>query len=506
MIITSILAMLLASTATGNLRPEHSAPPNTAPQIHLQKTAISPETKEILSHENNALFQQAETESPTTFSREAPSFSADTTEHTEVTAEDNSAEMSAENLPHNPSTATAATAATSDAQTTATGAKVALTSRGLRVTSADDRLYLVLRGYGQIAYNHHFTDADDAYTNGFILRTLRPTLGMGIGEIVDFTLQLDITATQARAYDAVVTLRPHKRVAFRLGMQKTLLNVELVQSPTGTLFLERSMVSSLSPIRDVGITMEVLPVDGLRVELGLFNGAEDGEVFAGLKSDALEAQGRIQLAPLEFLRAPPSSQILLGVGGSAGTIRGSSDQPRLTAYRSLGRRTYVDYAPDIYADGLRLRGTGYLLVAHQGFFFLSEYIASKVPVRDGVQHQEMRQQAWQIAASYAFGGRNTFQGVIPTRSLFHGGLGALQLKARVHQVRVHDRGQHIRGAVVGSEDAPSLATGVGTGASWWMSQQLRLQADYGWTSFSNEVAPEPLPDEHLFQLSLTFAL
>src|SRR5699024_6036350 len=104
--------------------------------------------------------------------------------------------------------------------------------------------------------------------------------------------------------------------------------------------------------------------------------------------------------------------------------------------------------------------------------------------------------------SYTLGGVTGWTGTTPDRSLFEGGLGALQIKARGHGLNAHSRdGDFLE---IGGSPADSLsAIGASAGLSWHLSQGLRVQADYNWTTFGDDDYRLDNANEHVFFLGLT---
>lgn len=386
------------------------------------------------------------------------------------------------------------------------GATVRVDQSGLRVTDANGRFYVGLRGYGQFAYTQHFNDPDKALHSGFSIATLRPMILLGMGELLELRIQFNITSSGARAHDAFIAIRPHKTLSFRLGQQRPLLNIERSQSSTDTLFNAGSLLNAFTPVRHLGLVADIQPLDGLHIELGVFNPADDGEVPARLREDHPDLQARVRVAPLSFLREHEGAHLVLGGAVNRAVVHGSTLDPRIPARRGPGGRVYATLPADLYADGTRLRATGFAYLEHRGLFLIAEYIHARETLSDGVGHSQLHQHAWVAAASYAFGGANTTTGVKPTVSFFAGGYGAIQLKARVHQARIlgndgADAGSSRPGPWVNR----SAATGVSGGLAWWLSSGFRIQADYNWTTFDTGDAT-PIRDEHSLQGVVTLAL
>lgn len=420
-------------------------------------------------------------------------------------------------LPGDTTTASPPSESSNDTQTTTlqaratTSTSVTVDHRGLRVRSADGRYGIDLSAFGQLTYNHVVRDPDEAYLNGFDLRTLRPTVRLLLSSYAEFSLTLNVTTSTARAYDAALTLHAHPKLRFRMGIQKGLLNIEQTQSPTHTLFLERSMVSMLSPVRDIGIVAETNPTDSVLLEFGVYNGVNDNEITTGIRDDTLEVHARARYSPLLDLAPQTDAYLTLGVGGTTGAVRGTAAAPQLEPYRSSGKRSFILYAPDAVQWGRRSRATGFAYGGWRGLYAQAEVLSEAVGIRTAAHSGRLQMLAWQVAVAQTIGGTTSWKGTVPRRSLFDGGLGALQLKARAHSLSVRDRNEQFL-LVEGTPASPvrygrtSRATGMTLGTTWWLSRELRVQADYGMTVFDEGHGTHRLPTEHLIQLSTTFGM
>ena len=379
--------------------------------------------------------------------------------------------------------------------------RVSINPRGLRISSADGNFAVALHAYAQ-PYLYVFAGEHTANSpNGFGVRTFRIAIDADVSEYVSFRYGLDVLHGQTRIYDAAATLRPHDALSIRMGQQSAIFGLERTQSPTGTAFLDRSMVAEVAPNRDVGAVVDVRPYRGLQIELGAFNGVDDGAVFSQLQDNTIEFQGRLDISPLELADTDTDVKLAVGAAVTAGNVRGSNADARLVRYRTHGRNAFIDYAPDTYADGLRVRATAYGYLQAGSLFALGEYAQSSVEARSPLHEGTITTTAWNLTAYWAFGGENTFAGVVPARSVgTPRGLGALQLKARAHGLRVEDDAD---GAFLSAPDATARAISASAGISWWLNTNARISADYNWTTFRDQASRTSADDEHHIAISTT---
>lgn len=431
---------------------------------------------------------------------------AATSSHNSSSAASTQAPESAHGSSHNPvSTQPSAQASAQSAPSSAPSQpRVSLDQRGLRIRSANDEFSFGVKGYAQPYFFGFAGESADTTSNGFGIRTFRLTFDAQASKYVSFRYTLDVQHGTTRTFDAFATIRPHEAISLRFGQQRSVFGLERAQSPTAIAFLDRSLVSEITPNRDIGVVVDVTPYKGIQVELGAFNGVDDGAVYAALQDETIEFQGRINLAPLQLASVDTDTKIGIGAAVNAGRVRGSETDTRLAGYRTSGRNRFINYAPGAYADGLRVRTTAYGYVESGSLFVLGEYVQNHTAVQTATEEADLTVSAWNLTASWALGGKNTFNGVVPANNLgSNGGLGALQIKARVHGLNVDDS---VDGALLPSATATSQALAASAGLSWWFNPNVRVSADYNWTSFSDRDGETSADAEHNIALSLTFGL
>lgn len=382
--------------------------------------------------------------------------------------------------------------------------RTSIDHRGFRVRSADDQYSLSIKGYAQPYFFGFAGESADRTTNGFGIRTFRLTFDAQATKYVQFRYGLDVAHGQTRTFDAYATIRAHEAVSFRFGQQRSVFGLERAQSPTSIAFLDRSLVSEITPNRDIGFVVDIKPYQGIQIELGAFNGVDDGAIYSALQDETIEFQGRVNIAPLQLAGVNTSTKVGIGAAVNAGNVRGTETDTRLTGYRTSGRNRFISYAAGAHADGLRVRSTAYGYVESGSLFALGEYVQNNTEVRTATDEGDLTASAWNLTASWALGGKNTFNGVVPNHNLgTNGGLGALQIKARVHGLNVDDS---LDGALLPSATATSSAFGASAGLSWWLNQNVRVSGDYNFTSFSDRDGEKSADAEHHIALSLTFGL
>lgn len=363
---------------------------------------------------------------------------------------------------------------------------------GLGVTSADGEWGLNLTGWTQSVGRIYANDVDERGTSGFAVRRLRTDLRVTAGEIVSGRMHLAFEGGRASIFDALLAIDATDEVTIVAGQQVVPLGLELTQAPTATLFVERSLPSTLVPNRDVGLTVNYRTPSGtVGVNAGLFNGAPDNSNAAPLVDEALDTVLRVWTRPLAGSDGALSS-LQIGVGGM--WTPGNDDlggRPLASGYPTTGRFVMTRPGADVSgARGAAYRGTANLWWAHERTRVLAEGTVSSNRYTNGSEEAELANVASHFGIGYAIGGTAAWGGVIPDRPL-PSGPGAFEIKARVASIHF---GEDTEGTILAPGSVDS-AVEVGTGVSWWATRTARWMVDVHHTTFS---AANDVPAETVF--------
>lgn len=384
-------------------------------------------------------------------------------------------------------------------------ATVRVDEDGLNVHSANQRFHLGISPFVQFAYRFNHSNDAAGSSNGFVLHKFRPSLRGSYHDILEYKFTLDIKSQGVAIHDAFVALHAHPRITLRLGMQKPIFGSEQRQSSRDNLFLSRSMASSIGASRDLGLALDIKPHDQLRIELGVYNGVGNEQAFRNFTPGSPAMNAGVRWAAIGNDRATEAQLGYLTVGAATHLRRVDGDlaTPQLYAQQSIGGRLLRDYADNVYADGRTFDNTVFLYGGHSGFYFLAEFMTSNQHIRAEGEPARVVEHAWHGALSYAFGGTNGWNGVIPHRSVFEGGLGALRISARLHAKNMRARGGlHL----VGLSQTPTdrlTPTSLGASLAWQLSKRIRIQADYDVTRIDDAVSIQRIPMEHVIRVGIT---
>jgi phosphate-selective porin len=108
---------------------------------------------------------------------------------------------------------------------------------------------------------------------------------------------------------------------------------------------------------------------------------------------------------------------------------------------------------------------------------------------------DVRGRGWSVQASYVLTGEKKGEKVVPAKSIFEGGKGALEIAARIEGLKFDDTGDPSGFAGYGNRArniAPSGATVLAGGLNYWASSFLKFQGNAIWESYNDPlIAPIP---------------
>jgi len=356
---------------------------------------------------------------------------------------------------------------------------------GFFVRSGDGANTLKLRGLVHADGRIVGDDSDDASTDTFLLRRVRPILEGTVLGSVDFRLMPELAGSQLDLLDAWADVRFSPALQLRFGKGKTPFGIERLQSASAIRFVERALPDNLVPNRDLGLMLHgELMEKQVSYEIGFFNGVGDGrsgEQDTG--RDAKDAVGRLFVYPLRQVVSGPLQDLGLGIAASVGRQDGVDGLPM---FRSAGRATFFRYRGDVLASGQRVRWSPQASWYVGPFGLLAEYVVSDQEIeRPGQRDEALTNRAWQVAASWLLTGDNaTYKGVNPSADWVpgRGGSGALELDARISQLDVDDDAFPVFADRAVSSDR---ATAWAVGLNWYWNAQVKLVLTYEQTSFDD---------------------
>jgi phosphate-selective porin OprO/OprP len=251
------------------------------------------------------------------------------------------------------------------------------------------------------------------------------------------------------------------------------------------LFFNRAFPTALVPNRDVGI--QVLgDISGVVSYLaGVMNGVPDGASADSDTSDGKDVSGRFIVRPFNKITTSPLRGLGLAISGSSGRQAGAGALPTFRT-QSL-EQSYFSYS-GASADGVRTRYSPQAFYYHKAFGGFAEYVHTKTPIRKGLVREEIAHDAWQVAGSIVLTGEaatDAGAGVRP-RTDFNfgeGNLGAFQVAARYHTLKVDDRALTLGLATAG---ASRKAEGWTLGLNWVLTPNFKYVFNFERTVFDGD--------------------
>lgn len=254
--------------------------------------------------------------------------------------------------------------------------------------------------------------------------------------------------------------------------------------------------TSLVPNRDIGVAIHGEAVEGaLAWYLGVFNGTPDGGSTVTNPDNDETLAARLFTRP--FSKGGPA--MLQGLGfGVAGTYGDAGGTP--ANYNSVGQQAFFHWLSGVVIDGRTWRLDPQFYYFYGPFGLLGEYATSSQRVRNGAASGTVRNQAWQVTASWVLTGEHaTFNGVKPAKPArpAGGGWGAWQVAARVTELDIDPAAFP---AFADPSTSASRARSYGGGLNWYLNSMLRITTDFNFTGFQGA----PRPDEYVLITRLQF--
>jgi phosphate-selective porin OprO/OprP len=379
---------------------------------------------------------------------------------------------------------------------------------GFALASPDKAHVLKLRGYAQADGRFFLDDGPDSLADTFVVRRARAIVEGTLGKKFDFRVAPDFGGGKTELQDAYVDFRQSGLLNVRAGRTKVPFGIERLQSSSETLFNEAGMSTALTPNYDEGVMLFGCAVAGaVEYSMGVFNGGPDGASVDTDTNDGKDLAARLVVTPLRKTGLALLSGLSVGVAGTVGRQEGNASSPGLPSFRSAGQQTVFGYrtAPTptdtAFADGDRTRLAPQMSWFAGPFGLMGEYVTSEQRVANGSGSDRLRNEAWQVAASWVVTGETpSLKGVRPGRPLnvADGAWGAVELAARVGGFATDDEAFD-RGYADGKK-AVSAAAGFGAGVNWYLTRNLRLTANWDRTEFKGGSAEGDRPTEQVVSL------
>lgn len=363
---------------------------------------------------------------------------------------------------------------------------------GFLLTSPDGDFVIRIRGYVQ-ADSRFFLQDQPSAIDTFTLRRVRPVFEGTVYKIFDFKIMPDLGGGITVLQDAYLDARFAQVFKLRFGKYKAPFGLERLQSGAEIEFVERSLVTTIVPNRDLGIMIYGDLVPGkLAYQAAVMNGVVDGGSADNDSGQSKDFVGRLFAGPIQGLG--------FGVAYSAGSQQGSLLSPSLPIYKTSGQQTFFRYRQSTLLDtttlanGTRHRYSPQFDYYHGPFGVLGEYVFSSQEVKQGLKTATIGNNAWNLSAFFVLTGEAaSFKAVSPNNpfDLDSHKLGAFELVFRYAQLDVdNDAFPTFADPLAAATKARNWTAGL----NWYLNKNMKFNFDYDQTSFDGGA----LPTEKLF--------
>ncbi len=384
--------------------------------------------------------------------------------------------------------------------------KLSVGASGFALSSADTNFVLKLRGLVQLDSRTFFDDNPLLQGNdSFVLRRARPIIEGTVFKDFDFQFMPDFGGSSVQIFEAWLNYRYRPELQLRAGKFKGPVGFENLQSDATLPFNERSLVSTLVPVRSVGVQLWGDVADGaVSYAAGVFNGSGDSRNPGTVDfSDDREFAGWLSFQPFKHTGLKGLSGFGFGAGGSYSQVSSnalalpSTTSGTLPGYTSSARQQFFAYNPvvgPVVGDGAHWRLSPYVSFLHGPFGLHGEYAISHQGVYNSptFRSAELEHTAWQISSQWVLTGEPaSFNGIIPNRPFDprNGGWGAWQLVARYGQLDIDDAAfQGFSNPATSASSATAWAVGI----NWWLNKNVRVLTSFSHTTFDGGGAFNPI--------------
>ena len=376
---------------------------------------------------------------------------------------------------------------------------------GFSLKSADGSSELRIRG--QIQVDGRYFAGGDGYASGntnagaaqasdtVLLKQFRPIFQGKLWDKYEFLFTPDFGGGKTIVQDAYIDAKFNPWFQVKVGKQKSPFGLERLQGDADGKFTERSLVNNLVPNRDIGIQLHGAFADStVEYALGYFNGVVDGNSSDNnTTADTDNNRDKDYVARIFATPFKNDTGFLQGLGfGFATTysnLKGTTADTNLPSFRSsLGQLSNFKYATGTYADGQRLRWSPQAYYYNGPFGLFGEYVQVEQDITRAAVHDKIKNDAWQVAASWIITGEDASYGnpnVLHPFNLDTGDLGAWELVARYSDLNVDDKAFGTSNQFADSKSSVSKASAWATGINWYLNRNLKLALDYEQTSFND---------------------
>ena len=385
---------------------------------------------------------------------------------------------------------------------------VSIGEEGFVMQSGNAAFRLKIGGLLHIDSRSYFDDGGIENNDMFLIRRARINVDGRVFRDFDFRLQPEFGGSGSPSLrDAYLNYTYAKELQLRFGKFKVPVGLEQLQRDVALMFVERSLVSDITPGRDVGVQLHGEAFRGLlEYAAGVFNGVGDGGTSSNVDTDGQKSVvGRLFFYPLRTTSLQPLQNFGLGVGGSFARTHGAAEMPSGNGYLTEGQQQFFTYFTSSTAGQPNVVGSGdHWRISPQASWYwsrwslLAEYVLSSQDLArsDLGTSATLKNSAWQVSLGCVLTGEEaTPKGVNPNRPFdpHRNSWGALEVVARLSSLDVDN---HAFPLFADPTKSASEAMAWGAGLNWYLNKNIRLSADFFHTRFDGgQKGPVTAQDE-----------
>ncbi len=378
-------------------------------------------------------------------------------------------------------------------------ATAALDNKGLVFSSPDGKYQFAINAQVNV-------DADGFGKDGGTLqdqiqnRLIRPTFSGRAGN-ASFRVTPELggsSAASASIVDAYVEYKVSDPIQFRFGKFKSPIGLERLQSDADVLWTERGHSTNLVPNRDVGyLAFGTLASGTVEYQIGALDGAADNVNFNNDLDNHKDLVYRVFAQPFAQTDFVWLQGLGIGYAGTDGNHVGNVTNTQLPTYKTPGQQTFFKYATNVFSSGKETRSNPEAWFYLNNFSLLVDYVEARQDVKLGTATARLKNRALDVSGSWIITGETaSFKGGVKPYHDFNidgSGWGAWELTARYGYTDIDDAA--FAGGFASLSSSASKATSTGFGIGWYLSQNLKLLADFDKTKFVRGAATGNRPDE-----------
>jgi phosphate-selective porin OprO/OprP len=336
-----------------------------------------------------------------------------------------------------------------------------------------------------------------AVTDTFLIRRLRTSFRGRLARNFEFYINPDFAGGTLVLQDAYVDTVFSPAFRIRLGKTKTPFGLERLQPVSNILFFERALPTSIVPNRDVGVgVLGDISAGVVSYHAAVLNGVTDGASGDVDNNDGKDLAGRLAIRPFVRDQSSRLRGLTAGIAGTWGEQDGSGALPTLRT-TSLSQ-TYFSYSGAV-ADGTRSRYSPHLSYYNKAFAGIVEYVHTRTAVRKDDLADDIGIDSWQVAGSWMLTGEAATDGTTAVRPRANfdfgaGHLGAFQVVARYHELKVDERAFTLGFATAGSSARAEAWT---VGLNWYLTPNFKYVANFERTVFDGDANGPRKPENAL---------